>query len=401
LGVQPGSGDTGGAGDGLEGDRRAGAVEFAKRADGFRAGQFVAPFGGGDQVLAGELSEKWNFLLSTKIPFENDQRRAVQEVASMAESLVNDLESQARKFKEAIGELVVAAAKPFKDGYELIIKQLGEWGGDKTADTAIDEAAKVLVGQSISTPGIDIAKTAALAAETIEFYQQAAAVMNHGVTVYQGLVQSEKGSVLRLFTDTRADVDRYLADNGIDKAEKRLIEAKDAIIRWAGAVATTGQKNDAEAFQKEVVAALEADWKVTTDIGEKFKAAFSGAFAGPLGDETIDQLVDVDLVEAELAKIDNAEVPAIAEKWAKFLQDVPDAAVASFLLQFNDLFASTPDVVREAAALRSEEVQRLLRQRLKEHIDKMVLEILKLKQNYDAAQLHQHFSREELRNALE
>src|SRR6266498_2407935 len=50
LGVEPGSGDIGGAGEGLERDWRAGAVEFAKRADGLRAGQFVAPLGCGNQT---------------------------------------------------------------------------------------------------------------------------------------------------------------------------------------------------------------------------------------------------------------------------------------------------------------------------------------------------------------
>src|ERR1039457_5242823 len=48
LGVEAGPGDSGGAGDGLEGDRGSGVVEFAQRADGLGAGQLMTPAGGSD-----------------------------------------------------------------------------------------------------------------------------------------------------------------------------------------------------------------------------------------------------------------------------------------------------------------------------------------------------------------
>jgi hypothetical protein len=51
LAVEPGTGDLGCAGDGLEGDRGAGVVQFTERPDGLGAGEFVTPSGGGDQVL--------------------------------------------------------------------------------------------------------------------------------------------------------------------------------------------------------------------------------------------------------------------------------------------------------------------------------------------------------------
>ncbi|RYZ43903.1 MAG: hypothetical protein EOO71_01815, partial [Myxococcaceae bacterium] len=104
-----------------------------------------------------------------------------------------------------------------------------------------------------------------------EIYQVQKGHYRNLVSVYQSLVQAEKGSVLLLFNATRAEVDTYRDKNDLGKAKVTLDQAKGYLSDWASRVPSSAQRSEASSFKDKVCSAIDTDWRLTEELDNKFR----------------------------------------------------------------------------------------------------------------------------------
>jgi hypothetical protein len=340
--------------------------------------------------MLGELWDKWTYLLSKDVAFETDERKAVREVAQLAEKLVGRLEPLAGKLREHTSRLTANGLRKV----QAVLEKFGEHGG-KVANELLSRVFGIDIPE-----GVEVKDIIDLVQGSAQYMEADLGTVRSQIALYKSLVQAELGSVLLLFTNTRKDVERYRNDNDLGKARVWLDQAKGALSDWASSVATSGQRSDASAFRDKIAAALDTDWKLTEELDSKFRDKFKGVFIAPLGDDTLEQLVEGRMFRQELEEVTRKGVHSRARELASNLQSQTSSELDNFFRQFDDLVARAPDEIREMAKMKNEEFKRAVKDKLRERIDRMLPVIRLLAELFAPSNLQREFSRDELERAV-
>lgn len=340
--------------------------------------------------MLGELWDKWTFLLSKDVVFENDQRQVVQQVSRMAQSIVDELAPGV--LKRASEGVSRATSKSLGVALKLDDKFLAGKGVDvaKLVASIFD----VDIPDQIDRDLLDAVQGGS------EIYQVQKGHYRNLVSAYQSLVQAEKGSVLLLFNATRAEVDTYYSKNDLGKARVLLDQAKGFLSDWASRVPGSAQKSEAASFKDKVCAAIDTDWKLTEELDGKFRDKFKGIFIQSLGNETIEQLAESYLFRQHLEDVTRKDAAGKLKALPGNIQSEVDSALDKGLRPIDDLVNRVPEEVRELARLGNERFKAHVRARLKERIQSILPAILELAALWDPNNLSRDFSREELERTL-
>lgn len=341
--------------------------------------------------MLGELWDKWTFLLSKDVVFENDQRQVVQQVSRMAQSIVDELAPGV--LKRASEGVSRATAKSLDVALKLDDKLLGGTGVD-LAKQLVSALFDVDIPDEIDRNLLDAMQGDA------EIYQVQKGHYRNLVSVYQSLVQAEKGSVLLLFNATRAEVDTYRDKNDLGKAKVTLDQAKGYLSDWASRVPSSAQRSEASSFKDKVCSAIDTDWRLTEELDNKFRDKFKGIFIQSLGSETLEQLAESYLFRQHLEEVTRKDAAGKLKALPGNLQSEVDGALERGLRPLDDLVNRVPEEVRELARMKNQRFKEHVRARLKDRIQALLPAIIELAALWDPNNLSRDFSREELEKAL-
>ncbi|AKQ66820.1 hypothetical protein A176_003732 [Myxococcus hansupus] len=340
--------------------------------------------------MLGELWDKWTFLLSKDVTFENDQRQVVQQVARMAQKIVDELAPGAvNRLSEGIAR---ATSKSLDKARQLDDAHLGGKGVDVAK--FISALFDVDIPDGIDRDLIDAVQGGA------DVYQVQKGHYRSLVSTYQSLVQAEKGSVLLLFNSTRAEVLAYYDKNDLGKARVMLDQAKGRLADWASRVATSAQRDVASSFMNKVCSTLDVDWKLTEELDGKFRDKFKGIFIQALGNETVEQLAESYLFRQHLEEVTRQGAASKLKALPRGLQDEADKALSQGLRPLDDLVGRVPEDVRELARLKSQKFKDHVRDRLTARIQALLPAIVDLAESFETGNLSKDFSREDLERSL-
>jgi hypothetical protein len=340
--------------------------------------------------MLGELWDKWTYLLAKDVAFETDERRAVREVAALAEKLVAKLEPVMGRIREGSSRVVAGGLGKVQQALSVF----GEQGG-KVANELVSRVLGIDIPE-----GVEVKDLIDQVQGTAQYLEADVGAVRSQIALYKSLVQAELGSVLLLFVNTRKDVERYRSDNDLGKARGWLDQAKGALSTWASGVPSSGQQRDAAAFRDKVCGALDTDWKLTEELDQRFRDKFKGVFIAPLGDDTLEELVEGRMYRQEVDEVLRRNVHAKANDLTSTLQSQAAAALDDSFRGFDDLVNRAPDEIREAAKLRNEEFKRAVKDKLKDRIDRMLPVIRLVAELFDPSNLKREFSREDLERAV-
>lgn len=352
--------------------------------------------------LIGELRDGWKFVLTADTALETDQLQAVRQIDAMVQELVKDLDSWQKKLIDDAAKAAEAAKRKVEDLKARAKAQLGPAG--KWLETAI-EALKQVILEQIKPDGMpgDMDTQIQSAQQQLDLASSALVerVRLHRslVQTYRALVSTERGGVLTMFNKTRTDVDRYLKENNVTQAHEWLEEARDEFPDWISDLPTARLRDDATAFQNEIVRRLEDDWKVTGDLDKTFREEFVGVFASPLSNETIETLAERQLFAKQLEAITGRDADEKLLEHLNRLQDFRERFNAS-LVPLDDIPAAMPEELRDLVSLRNEEFRGFVRQRIEHHMSALLHVIPDLHRMLQPSTLEEELGRRDLEEML-
>ena len=149
---------------------------------------------------------------------------------------------------------------------------------------------------------------------------------------YRALYRSEETTVI-LFGETRASVREFLEATNLDRAEEEFEEARKIGLDLASTCLTRAQQDDARDFVEAAAGIVEDTLEEFEDAYEDFVDEFRGIFVGPVGDRTIEDLLETrrwDAVQGEWRRMNiQSELKRIHDEvedwWGVSLNGVPDA----------------------------------------------------------------------------
>jgi hypothetical protein len=344
-----------------------------------------------------DLQTNWNDLLSADKSLEGEQLKQVQDLDRLVQALIDEVEAQYRKVVaeaiERFQERMKQAAEKAKSGVK---NALGEKGG-AAAEAALKIALAWLKEQlnipSEAEPEIEAQKgRIQVYLEKLSYFSR---VYRERAAQYRNLMSIEKGGILTMFKNTRAQVAEYLKNNNLVTAQIWRDEAKRHLQEWA-AGGVGGQGDDAAEFNKKIFDLIDRNWKVTEEMDKQFQGKFSGIFTAPLTSDTLETLTEsymfrkaIDDVNARgaSAKLDEAQ-----KKLAGAVQETVDKAATPL----EQMDTDWPAELKEAARLKNAEFRSYVQGKLKGQIDQALLYLGELRVLLDPPKVRAEFSREEL-----
>jgi hypothetical protein len=344
--------------------------------------------------LIGVLQDLWTFLLSENQGIQNDEMRALQEVDEMIQSIVADMDTAARAAQDLCGRAVEAIkqeADYFKQGVQTIL------GG--ASDLAIAALKKYLVDKTglgdAQGPMEEVLGDVARKAEASGEYARRFRTLADS---YKTLMDKQKGYVLSKFNDTRRQVDGYLRENNVNRAEERLKQAKDQLSAWVSRLPGR-QAGDGANFFNDVNRYLENAWTITKSLDEQFRYKFQGAFLATVDDRTIETLAQAEFYRDEVAKIKDRNA---LEKLDNYRRTLPEqlSRVEESLHATDDTVDSLPDEVKDIAKSMRQEFRDYVHDQIKSSLEALAPNIEALAKVVAPANLDEEFNRNELTSML-
>jgi hypothetical protein len=353
--------------------------------------------------LIGELRDGWKFVLAADTALETDQLQAVRRLDEMVKKIVEDLDAWHKQLVDNAAKAAEAAKRKVEDLKAKAKQQLGPAG--EWLETAV-EALKQWVLEQIKPDGMPGDMDTQIQAAQQQAELAAAALVERTrlhrelVQIYRTLVSTERGGVLTMFNKTRGDVDRYMKENSVTQAYEWIQEARREFPDWISDLPTAGLRDDATAFQGEVLRRLEEDWKVTEELDKKFREEFIGVFASPLSNETIETLAERHLFHKQLEAISGRDGDRKLLEHLDRLKTFRESWNAS-LAPLDEIPPAVPDELRDVVSLRNTEFRAFVHERIEHHISALLHVIPDLQRMIEPSTLEEDFGREDLAEMLE
>ena len=109
---------------------------------------------------------------------------------------------------------------------------------------------------------------------------------------FEQLYRSEDSVAVIMFGNTRKSVKEFLEKTNLDKARKDYNEAEKHAYDNSKNMLTTGQQEDAALFVKTATDSTKITMQLFTDAYNSFVDSFKEIFIGPVGDRTVNDLIN-------------------------------------------------------------------------------------------------------------
>lgn len=340
-------------------------------------------------TMLGTYQERWTFLLDRSTGFYDDQKAAMVEVATIAERLAAELD-RLPKVVETVAGAVTRVGDKVADAVE-------KTGG------AI-EALKELVGRLFGVdipPEVKPEELVRPATEAARLTEAEVAAHRRLLDQIRELVSLEKGSVLPMFTSTRAQVDAYYAERDLAYAEGLREAATRALNDWAGRepgalgqVATTLARAVLEA-------GVDRDLAHSRTLDDAFRQRFSGTFLGPLGRQTLDELARTERFRSHLDAVTRHRVDERARQAAERLATGTETEMDRLADRLEDVAGGVDDPeTRELLLMRSREFVDDLRKAIQDQLTGLAQNLHAIEDAFAMPRLSDVFNREEFLSEL-
>ena len=352
--------------------------------------------------LIAELSDGWKFVLSADTALETDQLQAVRQIDEMVQAIIKDLDAWHKQMIDNAAKAAEAAKRKVEELKAEAKKQLGPAG--EWVAAAIAFLKQVLLEQ-IKPDGMPGDMDTQMQSAQKEFELAAAALVDRTrlhrelVHKYRSLVSTERGGVLTMFNKTRGDVDRYIKENDVRKAYEWIQEARREFPDWISDLPTARLRDDAAAFQGEILRRLDENWRVTEELDKKFREEYVGVFVSPLSNETIETLAEKQLFAKQLEAITGRDADRKLSDHLDRLQTFRQSYDAS-LAPLDDLAPAMPDELRDLISLRNTEFRAFVRDRIEHHMHALLHVIPDLRRMLEPSTLEQELGRGDLEQML-
>jgi hypothetical protein len=353
--------------------------------------------------LIGELRDGWKFVLTADTALETDQLQAVRQIDAMVQEIIKDLDEWHKQLVDNAAKTAEAAKRKVEELKAQAKAQLGPAG--EWLEAAIAFLKQLLLEQikpdgmpgdmdtQMQAAGQQLELSAAALVERTRLYREL-------VQTYRSLVSTERGGVLTMFNKTRGDVDRYMKENDVGKAHEWIQEARREFPDWISDLPTARLRDDATAFQGEIVRWLDENWKVTEELDKKFREEFVGVFASPLNNETIETLAERHLFTKQLEAITGRDGDRKLMEHLDRLQAFRESFDAA-LAPLDDIPPAMPEELRDLVSLRNKEFRAFVRERIEHHMRALLHVIPDLHRMLEPSTLEEEFGREDLEEMLE
>lgn len=348
--------------------------------------------------LIGGLQDLWTFLLSENQGIQNDEMRALQELNEMIQSIVAEMDTATRAVEDLCGRAIDAVkreAEYFKQGIkdifgvasDLVIAALKKYLLDKIKPGGFPGDAQAPMEQALA----EMTRKAEALGEYARRFRRLA-------DSYKDLMSTQKGHVLSKFKDTRQQVDDYLRDNNVDKAQDRLRLAKDQLSAWVSRLPGR-QAGDGATFFNDVNQYLDNTWKITKNLDEQFRSKFAGAFLATVDDKTIETLAQTDFFKNEVSKIKDRDALAKLNDYRRTLPEQL-GRVEDSLHAMDDPIDSLPDEAKDMAKSMTREFRDYVHDQIKTRMEALAPNIEALAKLVAPSNLDEEFNRNELASML-
>jgi hypothetical protein len=247
------------------------------------------------------LDERWRTLDSTDNDIDSQERKVREEVSSILDRAFADVDTQHRTNKEKLVNgvnKVVQFTENYKDPITTLLSTLT--GSDLSA---LKEALGYLTGEVAK--GVDNAS---------QIYLKTNPEVTARTVSFNALLQSERGGVYLLFNQFREETQRFVEQNGFDKAKDAYNNASNALRQWSSK-GTSGQRSDADAFTRDLLAALGVHLSETETAFNDLVSRHKGKFFGPISPEIKEALTEKRAAEDWERAFKSEDLESKLRKW--------------------------------------------------------------------------------------
>lgn len=379
--------------------------EFFEKLTAVKTPQFVEDLLTHQGVLArmiDDLQTNWNDLLSAEKSLEGDQLRTIQELDRLVQELTREIEAQHRA---VVAETTIQLQQKAKESAEHMKAKVKEAVGERATEigaTVLEIARKFIKEQFSPIPGeldVQIEAQKNRAQMYIEKLATFSRAYRERAEEYRRLMSIEKGGVLTMFKNTRAQVAEYEKNNNLVTAQIMRDESKRALSDWAGNT-VSAQKDDAAEFNGRIFDVIDRNWKVTEEIAKQFQSKFAGVFTAPLTSDTLETLTESYLFRQAIDSVNGRGTTAKIDEAQKALAASVSDTVEQAAQPLESMCLDWPAELKEAAQLSNAEFRKYVHDRLKSQIDTSLQYLGELRILLDPPKVVADFSREELEAML-
>jgi len=345
-----------------------------------------------------DLQTNWKDLLSADNSLQDDELRPVRELDRLVQDLAQEIEAENRA---VVAEATERLQGRMKDAAarvkEEVKKKIGE-----AATGAVEAVIELLLAYlkdkfvdlpSEADPEIDRQKT------QIQIYIEKLSLFSRAyrerAQQYRSLMSIEKGGVLTMFKNTRAQVAEYEKNNNLTTAQIMRDEAKRFLSEWQNVV-IGGQRADAAEFNVKIFDLIDRNWKVTEELAKQFQSRFSGIFTAPLTSDTLETLTESYMFRQAIDGINGRGVSGKIDDTRRLLSDSVSETVGKAVQPLEDMSLDWPSELKEAARLSNDHFREYVRGKLKSQIDLALNSLGELRILLDPPKVVADFTREEL-----
>ncbi len=351
-------------------------------------------------TLAGALDDNFRFLLQEDQSIQSDQMRALKELQEMIQSVISDMDNLSRSVKDNAGKAIDGAQRRAENFRKTMAEAIEKIPGGEV----LAEYLKKKIEEEIKPDGYPddlddpMKESLKYLALMIQIAGNRARDYRAVLKTYKELISKQKDVVLAKFLETRNGVRSYLRDNGLDRAETFLNDAKRDLDSFVSNVPNSTQRSDAEKFREEIFAKLDIVFKRTQYIDAQFRERYKGAIFS-MDQETIEQWAQLYIFRGVLEDIKGKDA-------VRKLGDIRDALpeqmknIVERLTVMDDAIDSLPIDVRDLARLRDKDFRAFVRDQIERQMGLLIPAIEELKQLLVPSHLDEDFGREELKSML-
>ena len=375
--------------------------DFFEKLGAVKTPQFIEDLLKHQGVLAkmiDDLQTNWKDLLSADKSLQDDELRPVKELERLLQDLAQEIEAENRAIAAEgivrLQEKMKEAAAQLKDEVK---RRIGS-GPTEGAQTALELLLAYLKDKflglpSEADPDLERQKT------QIQLYIDKLALFSRAYREnsqqYRSLMSIQKGGVLTMFKNTRAQVAEYEKNNNLTTAQIMRDEAKRFLSEWQNAV-IGGQRADAAEFNAKIFDLIDRNWKVTEEMAKQFQSKFSGIFTAPLTSDTLETLTESYLFRQAIDSINGRGAAGKIDDSRKLLAASVSDAVEKAAQPLEEMSLDWPDELKEAARLSNQQFRDYVREKLKSQIDLALNSLGDLRILLDPPKVVADFTREEL-----
>lgn len=351
-------------------------------------------------TLAGAIDDNFRFLLQEDQGIQSDQMRALKELQQMIESVISEMDNLSRSVKDNVGRALDGAQRRAENLRKSVAEVIEKTPGGEIAT----EVAKRKIEELIKPDGYDdnldgpLKEALKYGALIVQVAGNRARDYRTVLKTYKELISKQKDVVLAKFNETRSKVRSYLRDNGVDRAETFLNDARRDLDSFVSNVPNSTQRSDAEKFRDEIFPKFDIVFKRTQYIDAQFRERYKGAIFS-MDDETIEQWAQLYIFRGVLEDIKGKDA-------MRKLGDIRDALpeqmknIVERLSGMDDAIDSLPMDVRDFARMRDKDFRAFVRDQIERQMGLLIPAIDELKQLLVPSHLDEDFGREELKSML-